>query len=340
MYLGEQLVTPSNERMRLSAQLGVRAMGIHNVALGGRGQNTEGFLELLQHDRRRTEDAGLRLEIHTLDMGSVLLDFHRNYEKAAHRREHLVEQIFLAGKACIPTLKYNLQFAGIARTGMSIGRGGVRCPAFFADDVDKGGPDREGHNIEATLGEAGRYGLSVEDNWKSIEFVLEAIIPAAEKAGVRLACHPHDPPLPPGGLVGAQHVLGSLDGLRRLMSYSDSRYHALNFCQATIGEMSETPQETILAAIEEFGSHEKIAFVHFRNIKGRYLNFYECFPDDGDVDMLECVLAYRRIGYQGFICPDHVPYSDTDPDQERFFAFSLGYMAALFKAADKLNARH
>src|SRR5580658_1073530 len=45
----------------------------------------------------------------------------------------------------------------------------------------------------------------------------------------------------------------------------------------------------------------------------------------GSVDMAACVRAYRQAGYDGVLCPDHVPFFDVDPGRERFFALCLGY---------------
>ena len=72
--------------------------------------------------------------------------------------------------------------------------------------------------------------------------------------------------------------------------------------------------------------------VHFRNIKGGYLDFCEAMPDEGSLDMPACIRAYRDAGYDGILCPDHVPLSDVDPGRERFFAFALGYTRGLLQA--------
>jgi mannonate dehydratase len=71
--------------------------------------------------------------------------------------------------------------------------------------------------------------------------------------------------------------------------------------------------------------------VHFRNIRGGYLDFHEVLPDEGVVDLAASIRAYRDVGYDGVLCPDHVPQSDVDPDRERFFAFCLGYTKALLQ---------
>ena len=58
----------------------------------------------------------------------------------------------------------------------------------------------------------------------------------------------------------------------------------------------------------------KIFNVHFRNIKGRKLDFMEAFPDEGDIDMPRALAAYRDVGYPYMLMPDHVPQIDgRDP---------------------------
>ena len=41
--------------------------------------------------------------------------------------------------------------------------------------------------------------------------------------------------------------------------------------------------------------------------------------------------VYKEVGYDGMICPDHVPTSAVDPEKERQFAFCLGYIKALLQ---------
>jgi mannonate dehydratase len=112
----------------------------------------------------------------------------------------------------------------------------------------------------------------------------------------------------------------------------ESPSHGLNFCQGTIAEMSSDPNQIVQDAIREFGQRKRIFMVHFRNINGGYCDFHECFPDEGSVDMAEAIRAYREVGYDGILCPDHVPVSDLDPARERFFAFALGYTKGLLHA--------
>ncbi|MCS7314073.1 MAG: hypothetical protein NZ554_01260 [Bryobacteraceae bacterium] len=71
--------------------------------------------------------------------------------------------------------------------------------------------------------------------------------------------------------------------------------------------------------------------VPFRNIRERFLNFQEAFPEDGDVVMIPAVRVYRDIGYDGMIMPDHVPRIPADEARRRAFAFAFGYILALLQ---------
>ncbi|MFI5013905.1 MAG: mannonate dehydratase [Hyphomicrobiales bacterium] len=358
MDIGEQLIDPSEDRLRLSAQLGVKRIVIdsrpNRQLLGEHGCWDAGKVAA---QRQWVESFGLALEVLALDVSSILLDSLRAPDRASAIAERLRNDIRAAAEGGVATLKYNAQMVGITRTGFVEGRGGVRCSAFRAADYSPDKDDRysywgvahpgsglrgadaavkPGGNPEAcgqVLGsEAG--GVTQAEGWQALEYLVEAILPTAERSGVRLAAHPQDPAYPPGGLNGVNHVLGSVAGMRRFLDLApENPAHGFNFCQGAIAEMSEHPTETVLAAIREFGARKRIFMVHFRNIKGGYLDFRECFPDEGSVDMPACIRAYRAADYDGILCPDHVPLSDLDPGRERFFAFALGYTRALIQAS-------
>src|SRR5438477_416994 len=134
-------------------------------------------------------------------------------------------------------------------------------------------------------------------------------------AGVNLAVHPHDPALPrQEGLRGVHSILGTVDGMKRWVREFDSARNGFNFCQGTLAEMCENPAKEVPEAVRYFASNKRIFMVHFRNIKGGYLNFEEVYPDNGDVDFFEVLKVYREAGYNGMFCPDHVPVSEADPD--------------------------
>jgi mannonate dehydratase len=358
MYLGEQLIAPTDARLRLSAQLGVSGIVVDTRPnIGIQGDDGCWDARKVADLRRWVEGFGLRLEVMALDVGSILLDSLRVPARAAATAERLRRDIRAAADGGVSTLKYTVAMVGITRTGVVEGRGGTKCSAFRAADYKpetdarfsywgvvlpedgsgKGPSPLDAKGVPETCGqvmasEAG--GISEADGWRAIEYLVEAILPTAEQAGVRLACHPHDPAYPPGGLNGVHHVIGSLDGMRRFIGLApSSKVHGFNFCQGTIAEMFTAPTAGVLQAIHEFGPQQRIFMVHFRNITGGYLDFHEALPDEGSVDMVACLRAYRDVGYQGILCPDHVPLSDVDPGRERFFAFCLGYIRGLLQAA-------
>jgi mannonate dehydratase len=329
---------------------------VRHVVLDNRGSelvSAEGGVRLwdagrLAAYRRWVEGFDLTVEVFTLDVGGILLDSLADLDGAKRQRAVLANNIAIAADAGISCLKYNVQMVGITRTGMRPGRGGCSNPAFrvaeYSPEADRKhsywgvvypSPDEPRGDSAMLCGQKMARQVppvSEADGWRAIEFLVEGLLPAAERAGVRLACHPHDPAYPPGGLNGIHHVLGSVLGLRRFLALSASRHHGLNFCQGTVAEMFEQPAAPVIAAIEEFASSGKIFMVHFRNIRGGRCDFQEVFPDEGNVDMLEAARAYWRSGYRGILCPDHVPFSDLDAGQERFMAFALGYTRGLIEA--------
>ena len=139
------------------------------------------------------------------------------------------------------------------------------------------------------------------------------------------------------GYQGVETVLGSVDGLKRFVGIAENPYHGLNFCQGSVSEMLDKPGEQIFDVIRWFGVRKKIFNVHFRNIRGRFLNFQETFIDDGDVDMLKAMRVYKEIGYDGMMMPDHVPKIDGDASEAQGFAFALGYIKALIAAVAAEN---
>lgn len=350
MYIGEQLINPDERRLRLSTQLGVR-----HVVLDNRGSelvSARGGVSLwdagkLAKYRKWVEGFDLTVDVFALDVGSILLDFLTDFEGAKRQRDVLGKNLAVAADAGISTLKYNVQMVGITRTGMRPGRGGCSNSGFrfaeYSPEADRMHsywgvvyPTEHGGETAMLCGQKMAREVppvSEADGWRAIEFLVEGLVPAAERAGVRLACHPHDPAYPPGGLNGIHHVMGTVEGLRRFLGLSSSKVHGLNFCQGTVAEMFEKPARPVIAAIEEFAG--RMLMVHFRNIRGGCGDFEEVFPDEGDVDMLEAARAYWRSGYRGILCPDHVPFSELDEKHERFMAFALGYTRGLIQAVEK-----
>jgi len=283
-----------------------------------------GLLKLREH----VESFGIQLDMLPLPLSSSYITRAENPNILLGKspdREREIDDICLmirnAAQAGIPMLKYNLSILGVVRTGSTPGRGGASYSTFVYDEAPQ----------EPSLTEAGP--MDADLYWERIAYFLKRVIPVAEEYKVRMACHPHDPGMPPEkGYRGVQTVLGSVNGLKRFIEITPSRYHGLNFCQGTVAEMLHNPGKEINEVIRYFGSRGKIFNVHFRNIKGGFLNFQETFIDDGDVDMLQAMRVYRQVGYDGMIMPDHVPRIQGDAGGLQAFAFSFGYIKSLITA--------
>lgn len=318
----------SDEVLRVMAALGVNHIC---STLPSPRLDESWSVEGLTRLRERVESHGLRLEMAPLPLSSAYIARSENPNimlgKSPERDREIdaiCQMIRNAARAGIPALKYNLSILGVVRTGFAAGRGGARYSTFVYEKAKQ----------EPPLTEAGP--VSEQAAWERITYFLERVIPVAEEHKVRMACHPHDPGMPrASGFRGVHRVLGSVDGLKRFIEIASSNYHGLNFCQGTVAEMLEDPSRELFDVIRYFGARGKIFNVHFRNIRGRFLNFQETFPDDGDVDMIRAMRVYKEVGYDGMIMPDHVPRIDGDEGGRQAFAFAFGYIQALIQMVSR-----
>ena len=131
----------------------------------------------------------------------------------------------------------------------------------------------------------------------------------AEDAGVKLALHPDDPPVSPIG--GVARVFRNHAALKRVVDIVPSAANGLTFCVGTIAEM---PGD-VFDAIRYFGTRHKISFAHFRNVTGTVPTFAETFIDEGYVDMVKAMRAFREVGFDGPMVEDHVPEMAGGPEQ-------------------------
>ncbi len=306
------------------------AFGVNHICsrLPSRKMDENWSVAGLTRLRKYVESFGIQLNAVPLPMSSAYISRAELPEILLAREPQrtraiadICQMIRNAGAAGIPMVQYNFTFLGVVRTASTPGRGGTSNRTFIYDQARQVPP----------LTEAGV--ISEEVYWERITHFLGRVVPVAEEAKVRMALHPQDPAMPKGrGFRGIQTVLGTVDGLKRFVETCPSPYHGLNFCQGTVSEMLENPAEEIHDVIRYFGSRRKIFNVHFRNIKGRFLNFQETFPDAGDVDMPRALRVYREVGYDGMITPDHVPTIEGDGDRAQAFSFCFGYIQALLQA--------
>jgi mannonate dehydratase len=326
MHVGTQHDPRSDDQYRALVQL-----GLEHVCADPGGPSAEWTTERLIQHREKIESFGLALDMIPLcHIGIAPRDEYPNIMlgKSPERDreiERICEVIRSTAAAGIPAMKYYMSYLGVFRTEDRKGRGGSSNSSFVFAEADQNAPLTEAGVVDA------------DTTWERISYFLERVIPVAEEYRVRLGCHPHDPGVAsPQGYRGIDRVMGSVEGIKRFVEIAPSDYHGLNFCQGTVSEMLEKPGEEIYDVIRYFGSRDKIFNVHFRNIKGGFLDFVETFPDEGDVDMYEAARVYKEVGYKYMLMPDHVPHISGPAPQDVAMGYSFGYIQALIQAVNHL----
>jgi mannonate dehydratase len=144
--------------------------------------------------------------------------------------------------------------------------------------------------------------VDTERLWEHLAWFLERVVPEAERAGVKLAIHPDDPPWPIFGLPRIITDGPSLDRLTRLV---DSPANGVTFCTGSLGA---SPDNDLPAMARRLGERGRIHFAHCRNVKRTgHRRFHESpHPSRfGDVDMLAVLGALRETRFKGPMRPDH-----------------------------------
>jgi mannonate dehydratase len=282
-------------------------------------------LEELAGLKNDIQRAGLKLEaIENFDPAhwhDVLLDG----PQKARQLENLKTIVRRAGQAGIPIIGYNFSLAGVAgRVKGNFARGGAQSVGM---DAPFDQPMPNGMVWNMIYDQNAPPGLvpsaTPEQLWRRLQDFLDALIPVAEQAGVTLAAHPDDPPLP---TVRAQPRLVYQPRLyQKLLDLRPSPRNALEFCVGTLAEMTEGD---IYDAVETYSRQGKLAYVHLRNVRGQVPRYREAFIDDGDVDVPRVLRILKQNNFDGVIIPDHTPQLSCAAPWHAGMAYALGYLRA------------
>jgi len=165
--------------------------------------------------------------------------------------------------------------------------------------------------------------------WSRLKFFLDELIPVAEEAGVTLAAHPDDPPLPT--VRGQPRLVYQPQLYQKLIDLHPSPSNALEFCVGTLAEMTEGD---IYETVETYSRQNKLAYVHLRNVRDKVPHYKETFIDDGEVDVLRVLRILRKNKYAGVIIPDHAPQMSCAAPWHAGMAYALGYLRAGLKIVE------
>lgn len=318
MKLAELFRPGQDQRLRLARQ-----SGIQHAIVGVSGALSEvprhEYVDTLAKIKADFNAAGFVIagvESHPVPAEKIKLGLPGRDEEI----ENYQAAIDALARVGIPMVCYNwMAGLGWYRTRVDVPeRGGAIVSEFDNEVATRQGPTQWGD-------------VSEEQIWANVEYFLRAVIPVAEKAGIRMALHPDDPPVSP--LRGIGRILISAANCRRVLDIVPSPVHGITFCQATFRAMGEDIE--VLA--KEWLRQKKVFFVHFRDIRGTRERFRETFHDNGPTDMVRMLQVYHEHGFDGPIRPDHAPTMEGESNDTPGYAmtgkvFAIGYMIGILKA--------
>lgn len=314
MRLASVLTPLNDDNLRLAAQCGVT-----DIVERYPGPELADVLRV----QARIEKFGLRLAAIEGYVPMENLIYGRDDGTELAAMQTLIRHL---GEAEVPILCYNFM-AGTdwVRTRLDAPeRGGATVTEFNLAEAERA------ISLSDTTPEIAADEIDAETLWTNLERFLHELLPVAEEAGVDLAMHPDDPPLP--SFRGKARIMNSVENFERLMAMADSPRNGICFCQGNFAAMGAD----IPDAIARLGP--RIRYVHFRDVAGTAEHFQETFHDNGPTDMPAAIRAYRAAGFTGPIRPDHVPQFAGEVGepgytmQGRLFAF--GYIRALLQATE------
>lgn len=236
------------------------------------------------------------------------------------------------GDAGIPIMGYNFSIAGVCgRTSAPYARGGAMSVGMEGG-LDAPMPNGMVWNMvydpNAPPGTVPT--VSSDELWRRLGDFLDVIAPVAESAGVTLALHPDDPPMPT--MRGQPRLVFQPRLYQRVLDLNASAANQLEFCLGSLAEMTEGD---IYETVDRYSRQKKLAYVHFRNVTGKVPRYRETFIDDGDIDMLRVLRILKRNGFDGVLIPDHTPQMSCGAPWHAGMAYAMGYMRAALQTVEK-----
>lgn len=131
---------------------------------------------------------------------------------------------------------------------------------------------------------------------------LKRIVPVAEQAGIRMAIHPDDPPMP---LFGLPRIVSTHEDLKTILQLVNSPANGITFCTGSLGSRRDNHLPNMTQELAG-----RINFVHLRNV---HHTSEGCFTEvnhlAGDIDiysiMKSLIIHQHETNRRIPMRPDH-----------------------------------
>lgn len=297
-------------------------MGIRHAIASAKQERTSlappWEIEALRELQRRFAGAGLQLhglEGDQFDMSRIKLGLDGRDDDI----EHFNRMLRNMGELGIPLLCYNFMAqTGWFRSNINVaGRGGALVSRFDLRELteENGAENR----------------MSAERIWNNFEYFIKKVMPEAEKAGVKMALHPDDPPLP--SLKGVGRIFCTPEAFERAYSMAPSPSNGVTFCRANFKLMGADLPELI----RRYTKEKRLFFLHLRAVRGTAERFEEVFHDEASAEITETLKECNDAGFDGPLRCDHVPTMAGEANDQPGYGtlgklFADGYVIGLMDA--------
>lgn len=325
-----KMCIPSSARATVEEMRQTKQIGVDFVQMGG------GTTPWKEEDLRATVN---RFKSEGLTIINMMIGGMNNTILGREGRdaeiEKIKESLVAAGKAGIPVVEYNFYVARLMDGYYEVkGRGGAGMTAFKA--LEKDLPPRA---------DVGTY--TADQLWNNLSYFLKAVIPVAEKAGVRMALHPNDPPVPVSH--GSAQIIATFKDWKHLLDLVDSPANGMTYDCGVSREMGEDPLEVL----KYLGSRDRVNHLHYRNVtvEEPYKKYAEVFYDEGQVNMFAIMQEIFKQGYNRGLNPEHPRLLNYDLEHPKGIttwkqypggggyageAYDMGYTRAMMQAVMSL----
>ena len=164
--------------------------------------------------------------------------------------------------------------------------------AALARNVTFGLPGAaETFTLEDVRAHLAEYGAITPERLRAnlIDFLTE-VAPHAELLGLRLCCHPDDPPFP---LLGLPRIMSTEADYAAVMAAVDLRANGITLCSGSLGAR---PDNDLPGMMQRLG--DRVHFLHLRNVTREGDSIRGSFFEDehlkGGTDMVALIAAVLR----------------------------------------------